>query len=97
MTYCKGLGGDPYINLALGILRQAKEDDENKYPINKNYEPSKIRNKFSYVRMWRKFIRTDIYKHGTSGSLNSLEVASWVVDYITGEKNVYKRRMGSNR
>jgi len=92
MTYCKGLGGDPYINLALAILEQAKEDDENKYPINKNtYEPSRTRNKYSYVRMWRKFIRTDIYKKGTNGSLSSLEVASWVGDYITGEKNVYKR------
>ena len=92
MTYWKGMGGDPFINLALAILEQAKEDDENKYPINKNtYEPSRTRNKYSYVRMWRKFIRTEIYKRGTNGSLNSLEVASWVGDYITGEKNVYKR------
>ena len=86
MTYCSG---DPYINLALAILEQAKEDDENKYPINKNtYEPSRTRNKYSYVRMWRKFIRTDIYKKGTNGSLSSLEVASWVGDYITLKRRI---------
>jgi len=65
-------GGDPYINLCLAILKQAKLDEGTKY--NAYGEECKKR---CWDEMWAEFQKTELSKMGLN--VIPLDVAWWVL------------------